>query len=259
MLHILLRKDKSTLRFYTFATKKDMNIIIIGATSGIGYGLLKKYAVPGNTIGILGRRKSILKELERCYPSKVITCAADISRQEEMSKAIRYFQSQIQTIDIVILCSGIGELNPSLDFNIEYPTLLTNVVGWTHVIDAFYNILNHQGFGHLVAITSIGGLRGEAQAPAYSASKAYQINYIEALRKRAYKDGRVDVTDIRQGLVNTRMAKGENLFWVMPVEKVACQIIKAIRQKKSKVYVTKRWHILAIIIKNLPYSLFKRM
>ena len=197
--------------------------------------------------------------MEESYPSNVITCAADISRQEEMSKAVRYFQSQIQTIDIVILCSGIGELNTSLDFNIEYPTLLTNVVGWTHVVDVFYNILVHQGFGHLAAITSIGGLRGEPQAPAYSASKAYQINYMEALRKRAYKDGRVYVTDIRPGLVNTRMAKGENLFWVMPVEKVVSQIVKAIKQKRSKAYVTKRWHILAIIIKNLPYSLFKRM
>lgn len=147
------------------------------------------------------------------------------------------------------------QLNSSLDFNIEYLTLLTNVVGWTHVIDAFYNILNHQGFGHLVAITSIGGLRGELQAPAYSASKAYQINYMEALCKRVYKDGRVDVTDIRSGLVNTRMVKGENLFWMMPVEKVVSQIIKVIKQKKSKAYVIKRFHILAIIIKNLPYSL----
>ena len=236
-----------------------MNIIIIGATSGIGLDLLKRYAVSGNKIGILGRRRTILKELEESYPSKIITCAADISRKEEMSKAVRYFQSQIQTIDLVIVCSGIGELNSSLDFNIECPTLLTNVVGWTHVIDTFYNILTHQGFGHLVAITSIGGLRGEPQAPAYSASKAYQINYMEALRKKAYKDGRVSVTDIRPGLVNTRMAKGENLFWVMPVEKVVSQIVKAIKQNKSKAYVTKRWHILAIIIKNLPYFLFKRM
>lgn len=236
-----------------------MNIIIIGATSGIGLDLLKRYAVSGNKIGILGRRRTILKELEESYPSKVITCAADISRKEEMSKAVRYFQSQIQTIDLVIVCSGIGELNSSLDFNIECPTLLTNVVGWTHVIDTFYNILTHQGFGHLVAITSIGGLRGEPQAPAYSASKAYQINYMEALHKKAYKDGRVSVTDIRPGLVNTRMAKGENLFWVMPVEKVVSQIVKAIKKNKPKAYVTKRWHILAIIIKNLPYFLFKRM
>lgn len=236
-----------------------MNIIIIGGTSGIGLGLLKKYAVPGNRIGVLGRRRTILKELKESYPSNVITCTADISKQDEISTAIKFFQSQMRTMDIVIVCSGIGELNPLLDFNIEYPTLLTNVVGWTYVIDAFYNILFHQGFGHLVAITSIGGLRGEPQAPAYSASKAYQINYMEALRKKSYKDGRVYVTDIRPGLVNTRMAKGEKLFWVMSLEKVVNQITEAIQHKKTKVYVTKRWHVLAIINKNLPYNIFKRM
>lgn len=239
--------------------KKNMNIIIIGATSGIGNGLMKRYAVSGNIVGILGRRKYVLKKIEEDYPSNVITCTANISRQEEVLKAIEYFLLRIQTVDLVIVCSGVGELNPLLDFNIEYPTLLTNVVGWTHVIDSFYEILVRQGFGHLVAITSIGGLRGEPQAPAYSASKAFQINYMEALRKKAYKDGRICVTDIRPGLVNTRMAKGENLFWVMPLEKVVSQIIKAIRQKRSKAYVTKRWHILAIINKNLPYSLFKRI
>ena len=82
---------------------------------------------------------------------------------------------------------------------------------------------------------------------------------MEALRKRAYKDGRVCVTDIRPGLVDTRMAKGENLFWVMSVEKVVNQIVKAIRRKKSKVYITKRWHVLAILNKNLPFFIFKKM
>ena len=124
----------------------------------------------------------------------------------------------------------------------------------------FYHIFELQGHGHLVAITSAGGLRGEPMAPAYSASKAYQINYMEALRKKAYKSGRqITVTDICPGLVDTAMAKGEGLFWVMPVEKVANQIIAAIRKKKSKAYVTKRWHILAIINKSIPYYLYKRM
>ena len=83
---------------------------------------------------------------------------------------------------------------------------------------------------------------------------------MEALRKKAYKSGsQIYVTDIRPGLVNTAMAKGEGLFWVMPVEKVANQIITAIHKNKNKVYVTKRWHILAIINKNLPFALYKRM
>lgn len=59
--------------------------------------------------------------------------------------------------------------------------------------------------------------------------------------KKAYKSGNhIHVTDIRPGLVDTAMAKGDGLFWVMPVDKVAKQIISAIRKKKSKVYVTKR-------------------
>ena len=83
---------------------------------------------------------------------------------------------------------------------------------------------------------------------------------MEALRKKAFKAGnQIAVTDIRPGLVDTAMAKGDGLFWVMHVEKVARQICSAIRKKKSKVYVTKRWHILAIINKNLPFALYKRM
>ena len=92
------------------------------------------------------------------------------------------------------------------------------------------------------------------------ATKAYQINYVEALRKKAFKNGEhIIVTDIRPGLVDTAMAKREGLFWVMPVEKVARQIISAIRKKKSKAYVTRRWHILTIINKNLPFFLYKRL
>ena len=97
-------------------------------------------------------------------------------------------------------------------------------------------------------------------SPAYSATKAYQINYMEALRKKTFKSGmHIAVTDIRPGLVDTAMAKGEGLFWVMPIEKVVSQIIAAISKVKSKVYVTKRWHILAIINKNLPFALYKRL
>lgn len=237
-----------------------MNIIIIGASSGIGKGLLKKYATSSNKIAIVARRVSILKELEKQYFPNVITYAADITIQEEISTAIEYFKSQLSTIDLVIVCSGVGEINPELDFGIELPTLNTNVIGWTYVVDSFYNILRQQGCGHLVAITSIGGLRGEAQAPSYSASKAYQINYMEALCKKAYKDGNcIKVTDIRPGLVDTRMAKGDNLFWVMPVDKVVAQIANAIKQTRSKAYVTKRWHLLALIIKHLPYCIYKRM
>ena len=233
-----------------------MNIVIIGATSGIGKALFEKYANGSNRIGIIGRRTHLLDELYQKYPSKTIPTQADITHLEEIEQAIHTLHDVLGKIDLAIVCAGIGEINTTLDYAVERPTIDTNVVGWTFVIDMLYHIFEQQSHGHLVAITSAGGLRGEPMAPAYSATKAYQINYMEALRKKAFKNGRhITVTDIRPGLVDTAMAKGEGLFWVMPVEKVAGQIIVAIRKQKSIAYVTKRWHVLAVINKFLPECL----
>ena len=236
------------------------SIIIIGATSGIGRALFEKYASDGNCIGIVGRRTHLLDELRQEHPDTTVTATADITKQDEIARAIEALRTELKDINLAIVCSGTGDINASLVYAVERPTIDTNVVGWTFVIDTLYHIFEQQGHGHLVAITSAGGLRGEPMAPAYSASKAYQINYMEALRKKAFKSGgHIKVTDIRPGLVDTAMAKGEGLFWVMPVDKVASQIITAIHKKKDKVYITKRWHILTIINKNLPFKLYKRM
>ena len=236
------------------------NIIIIGATSGIGRALFERYIVEGNSLGIVGRRTHLLDELQHQHPSNTYIATADITKQDEIEKTIYTLHTELGCFDLAIVCSGTGDLNPSLDYDVERQTIDTNVTGWTFVVDTLYHIFAKQGYGHLVAITSAGGLRGEPMAPAYSATKAYQINYMEALRKKAFKAGGIIiVTDVRPGLVDTAMAKGDGLFWVMPVEKVAHQICNAIRRKKSKVYVTKRWHVLAVINKNLPFTMYKRM
>ena len=237
-----------------------MNIVIIGATSCIGKALFERYANENNRIGIIGRRAHLLDKLYQKYPSKTIPAKADITNLVEIEQTINTLHKELEHIDIAIVCSGVGDINTTLDNAVERPTIDTNVVGWTFVIDMLYLIFEQQDYGHLVAITSGGGLRGEPMAPAYNATKAYQINYMEALRKKTFKNGgHIVVTDIRPGLVDTAMAKGQGLFWVMPVEKVTSQIISAIRKKKSQAYVTKRWHVLAIINKYLPYCLYKRM
>lgn len=237
-----------------------MNILIVGATSGIGKALLEKYVEMGNFVVAIGRRQQLLDELYKKYNGKVLGEKADVTDVEAIGVVMRNIQKRLGVIDLSIVCAGTGELNPSLDNELESPSIQTNVVGWTFVVDALFHLFERQGKGHLVAITSVGGLRGEPIAPAYSATKAYQINYMEALRKKAYKEGgMITVTDIRPGLVDTAMAKGECLFWVMPAEKVAAQIIAAIRKKKSVAYVTKRWHVLACLNKHMPWLLYKRI
>jgi short-subunit dehydrogenase len=161
---------------------------------------------------------------------------------------------------IAIVTAGIGDLNPTLDNTIELNTLQTNVTAWTNCVDLLYKAFQKQGFGHLVLITSVGGLRGEPVAPAYSASKAYQMNYAEALKKKAFKNlPSLTITEIRPGLVDTAMAKGDGLFWVMPTNVVVKQILRAINKKQATCIVTKRWRIVHFIMRLLPWGLYKRI
>jgi short-subunit dehydrogenase len=134
------------------------------------------------------------------------------------------------------------------------------VLGFTCVADWAFNYFEKQKSGHLIAISSVGGLRGSRGAPAYNASKAYQINYLEALRQKA-KHLRlpITITDVRPGFVNTAMAKGDGQFWVAPVEKAAKQIFTAIRQKKKIVYITKRWWLIAALLKHIPRPIYDRL
>lgn len=234
-----------------------MRILIIGASSGIGRELSIQYANKGNEVIAIARRKPLLHELSQISPH-IRIAQGDISNIEEINVLLSDIFKE--TVDLVILCSGIGEINPQLDFTLEKRTIDVNIIGWTFCVDTIYAKFEKQSHGHLVILSSCGGLRGEPMAPSYSASKAYQSNYAEALCKKAYKSKfPIYITDIRPGLVNTKMAKGSGLFWVMPTEKVAIQIINAIAKKKNVAIVTKRWKIIHWIMRHLPHSLYIRI
>ncbi len=157
--------------------------------------------------------------------------------------------SKFGHLDLAIICAVIGELNPELDLQTELNTLSVNVNGWTNAIDSIYKIFENQNSGHLVAITSIGGLQPTPIAPSYSASKAFQIIYTKSLQLKS-KGTSIVVTEIRPGLVDTRMAKGEGLFWVMPLDKVVKKIVKAITKKEKRVIVTGRWRFINWLLKH---------
>ncbi len=225
--------------------------------SGIGRELAIQYATKGNKVIAVARRKPLLCELSQ-YSSNIQIAQCDISNIEETKTLLSMIFKE--TIHLAIICSGIGDFNSELDFAIEKQIIDINILGWTFCVDTIYKNLEEQSSGHLVILSSCGGLRGEPLSPSYSASKAYQINYIEALCKKAYKSKLpIHITDIRPGLVNTRMAKGSGLFWVMPTEKAAKQIINAIAQKKNVAIVTKRWGIIHWIMRHLPRSFYIRI
>jgi short-subunit dehydrogenase len=234
--------------------------IVIGATSGIGKGLAKLLVDNGFIVGITGRRTELLENLKSENPNSYFIKTFDVKDTKVAVEKLEELTTELGGLDLLILSSGTGEINYKLDFEIEKHTIDTNVVGFTCIADWTFKYFEKQKNGHLVAISSIGGLRGSSQAPSYNATKAYQINYLEGLRQKANKlKEQILITDIRPGLVDTEMAKGEGLFWVMPVEKTVRQIFVAIKKKRKIVYVTKRWSIFAIILKRIPRLIYDRM
>ena len=233
---------------------------VIGATSGIGRELAKLLTENGYLVGILGRRTELLTEIEKENQKLYRIKNFDITEIEKIETKLTELTKEIGGIDLLILSSGMGDINENLNFAVEKRTIETNVLGFTCVSDWAFNYFEKQKFGHLVAISSIAGIRGSRQATAYNATKAYQINYLEGLRQKAKKlKMKIFITDIRPGFVNTKMAKGEGLFWVSPVEKASKQIYNAILNKKKIVYVTKRWRIIANILKRIPTFIYDKM
>jgi len=234
--------------------------IVIGATSGIGRALAERLAAEGYRVGVTGRREALLEELAASRPGSFCYAAADIMDPAAACAALERLAGELGGMDLCVVSAGTGDLNPGLDYALEEPAIRTNVVGWTAAVDWAYGRFEERGGGHLVVITSVGGLRGGGAAPAYNASKAYQINYAEGLRQRVAKSGLpVTITDIRPGLVDTAMAKGEGLFWVQPVAKTVGQILRAVERRRHVAVVTRRWRIAAWLLRHLPESLYLKM
>ena len=235
-------------------------IIIIGATSGIGRGLAEVYSQEDYLIGITGRRENLLEEVCARDKDKLFYQVCDITDTQATISSLETLTRKMGGMDILIICAGTGELNPELSYQLEEPTLLTNVIGFTNIADWGFRYFEQQKSGHLVTISSVGGTRGSGIAPAYNASKAYQINYTEGLRKKTAKlPYPIYITDVRPGFVDTAMAKGEGLFWITPLDKAVQQIYRAILRRRKVAYVSQRWKYVALLLRMIPASIYCKM
>lgn len=232
-------------------------IIIIGASSGIGRALARLYAGEGHTVGITARRLELLEQLQKELGQNVYARRMDVSNPEEAVSKLEDLIGAMGGLDLLVICSGIGHINPGLVWEYERDTICVNVSGFTALSCAAMNFFIKQGYGHIAAVTSIASLRGSASCPAYNASKAYMSNYLEGLCCKAAICGkRIAVTDIVPGFVDTAMAKGEKLFWMASAEKAAKQIHRIIARRKLFGYVTKRWGLIAFLFKIMPRRLY---
>lgn len=114
--------------------------IIVGATSGIGKELAIILSSEGYELGITGRRIELLKNLQNELPTNVITKFMDICDVQASRENMQELLNEMEDVSLIILCSGIGYINNTLDWNLEMSTINTNVLGiqkWLKVTDCF--------------------------------------------------------------------------------------------------------------------------
>jgi short-subunit dehydrogenase len=238
----------------------NKTILIIGATSGIGFAIARRYGLLHHKLILAGRKINRLETFKGEVGKEVHILQLDVNDTANLTRKLDELSLKECHFDLIIYCAGIGDLNEALDLNIELLTTQTNINGFVTMVNWAFHHLKKQTSGHLVTITSVGGLRGNHLAPAYNASKAFQINYWEGLSKKIRKENpAIHLTEVRAGLIDTAMAKGEGLFWVAPVSKAADQIVAAIDKKVKVAYITKRWRLIAWLLKCIPQSMYLKI
>ena len=211
------------------------NAIIIGASSGIGSALASVLAAQGYNVGLAARRVELLQHVASRINTTTFVKAVDVSKPAEAMAALRDLIAEMNDVEMFVISAGTGTVNPSLEWEPERETIAVNVIGFAAIANVAVAHLQARGSGSLVGISSIGGLRGNPHAPAYSASKAFVSNYLEGLRHRfARLRLPIVVTDVQPGFVDTAMAKAEHKFWVATPEKAAAQIVAAVRKRRKE-------------------------
>jgi short-subunit dehydrogenase len=224
--------------------------VVLGSSSGIGAALAKQLGAAGWRLGLAARRIDRLEALARELPSAPLVRRIDLRETEAAAALLEALFGALGGVDLVIISSGMGELNPDLDWALDRDTLAVNVLGFTAAAQVAMRHFLRRGRGHLVGITSVGGLRGDAVGSAYCASKAYQSIYLDGLRDAvAQRRLPIAVTEAQPGFVDTAMMKAPRPFWVASAEAAASQIIAAVRRRSKHVYVTRRWAIIALIFR----------
>jgi short-subunit dehydrogenase len=246
--------------FHQKQQKDFKKAIIVGASSGMGRELCRILVKRDYAVGITGRRENLLKELQAESPDRIFYRAFDIQDMSKTTKGLRELIRELGGLDLLVMSSGTGFLNKELDPEPEFQTIYTNVTAFTDIMTFIYTYFEKHPPGHIAAITSIAAIRGNPVAPAYNATKAYQSNYLEALRLKSKKSGKpVTVTDIRPGFVETDMARGDRMFWVASPEKAASLIYSAIRKKRRVAYISRRWRLFAFLLKFAPRWMYEKL
>jgi short-subunit dehydrogenase len=233
--------------------------VIIGASSGIGEALAHELNRDGWQLGLLARRLDRLEAVRKTLAPETVVRGLDVA-QRDAAAILEQMLDELGGVDLVIISAGTGHLNHDLDWELDADTVAVNVLGFMALAQVAMRHFLGRGRGRLVGISSIAALRGNRAAAAYAASKAFQSVYLDGLRDLARHSGcPIAVTEVQPGFVDTAMMKTDRplpsvvrRLLVSSPETAARQILRAVQKRKKHSYITRRYAVVAFILKLLP-------
>jgi len=239
-----------------------MNVLIIGATFGIGYELAKKYLNTCNNLILLGRTKSKLEEIKQDFSNakaKVFTESLDVTILEDCQNKISNIIENNPTIDKIIYCSGYYEPHDTfkIDTSLFQKTMDVNFMGMINIFSILLPHLKNQNSGHLGIVASLAGFGGLPNSSSYGPSKAAMMNYAESIKIDCDKYN-IKVSIINPGFVQSRLTE-KNTFdmpFLMTSEKAANIIYEGLKKEQYEITFPLPMKVLFKILRILPRSIY---
>lgn len=245
----------------------NKSIVITGASDGIGKALAWEMAARGYHLGLTARRIELLEvlksDIQKQHPTvEVYVQVMDVTEYEQQNAIFTALQQQLGSIDIVVVNAGIAISGKTgeMPLSDQLAVINTNLNGAIASVSAVLAIFRQQGYGHLVATSSIAAYRGLARNAAYCASKSGLSTFMEAVRVETHKEN-IDISVLHPGYIDTEINRSlKSRPFVINVEKGACIFADLIERKVSAATVPKfPWNMVAPLLKVLPTAVIAKM
>jgi short-subunit dehydrogenase len=247
------------------------NILITGASSGLGRQMAREFAARGSSLALCARRLERLEELKAELTGRhpditVAVRTLDVTDTAAVFDVVKAFRADLGTLDRVVVNAGLGKGQPlgTGRFDANLQTAQTNFIGALAQIEAAMEVFRDQGHGHLVVISSVSALRGMPRnLTTYAATKAGVAALAEGLRAELVRARNKDivVSTIYPGYIRSEM--NERLkkppAFMVDTEKGTRAIVAAIEKEKASARVpTWPWGPLGAFLKVAPMSVVSR-
>lgn len=244
------------------------NILITGASSGLGKGMAIQFAKQGCNLALCARRMENLEalklELEAINPEiEVYVRQLDVADYDQVFEVFNAFKLDMGTLDRVIVNAGMGK-GASIGtgyFRVNRQTAETNFVAALAQSEAALSIFREQKTGHLVTISSISAVRGFRRAmTVYAATKAALTSLTEGIRIDVMGTA-IKVTCIHPGFIRSEInEKVKTVPFIVDTETGCKAIVKAINKEKANAFVpTWPWAFLHWFIRIIPARFLRGM